>query len=101
MFHVNFNMPTLFAFFVMINLFAPLAKCGWRSSVVVNGPGPSASEWLAMSGARLRGRLAFVGFETLLASMILSAWQRKGHPSSWRGLPLRRGRSSWMVRVWE
>ena len=25
----------------------------------------------------------------------------KGHPSSWRRLPLRRGRSSWMVRVRE
>ena len=35
----------------------------------------------------------------LLVSFTLFAGQQKGHPSSWRGLPLRRGRSSWMVRV--
>ena len=56
---------------------------------------------LAVSGARLRGWLACGGFQTLLALMILPAGQQKGHPSSWRGLPLRRGRSSWMVRVRE
>ena len=56
---------------------------------------------LAVSGARLCGWLACGGFQILLALMILSAGQQKGHPSSWRGLPLRRGRSSWMVRVRE
>ena len=54
---------------------------------------------LALSGARLLGRLACDGFQTLLVLMMLSAGQQKGHPSSWLGLPLRRGRSSWMVRV--
>ena len=54
---------------------------------------------LAGSGARLRGWLVCDGFQTLLALMILSAGQQKGHPSSCRWLPLRRGRSSWMVRV--
>ena len=56
---------------------------------------------LAVSGARLRGWLVCDVFQTLLVSMILSAGQQKGHPSRWRGLPLRRGRSSWMVRVRE
>ena len=56
---------------------------------------------LAMSGARLLGLLACDGFQTLLVLMMLSAGQQKGHPSRWRGLPLRRGRSSWMVRVRE
>ena len=56
---------------------------------------------LAVSGARLRRWLVCDGFETLLVSIILSAGQQKGHPSSWLGLPLRRGRSSWMVRVRE
>ena len=36
-----------------------------------------------------------------LMEMILFARQQKGHSSSWHGLPLRRGRSSWMVRVRE
>ena len=31
---------------------------------------------------------------TLLVSFTLFAGQQKGHPSRWRGLPLRRGRSS-------
>ena len=77
-------------------------RCG-RSSGVANGRRwPSASECLTvMSGARLRGWLACGGFQTLLILRILFAGQQKGHPSSWRGLPLRRGRSSWMVRVWE
>ena len=56
---------------------------------------------LPVSGARLLGWLACGGFQTLLVLMTLSARQQKGHPSSWRGLPLRRGRSSWMVRVRE
>ena len=54
---------------------------------------------LSMSGARLLGWLACDGFQTLLVLMMLSSGQQKGHPSSWCGLPLRRGRSSWMVRV--
>ena len=49
---------------------------------------------LAMSGARLCGWLACDGFQTLLFLMMLSAGQQKGHPSSWRALPLRRGRST-------
>ena len=51
------------------------------------------------SGARLRGWLVCYGFQTLLVLMILSAGQQKGYPSSWRELPIRRGRSGWMVRV--
>ena len=43
--------------------------------------------WLAMN------------IQTLLVPMILSAGQQKGHPSSWRRLPLRRGRSSRKVRA--
>ena len=39
------------------------------------------------------------GFQTLWVLMILSAGQQKGHPSRWRGLPLRRGCSSCMVRA--
>ena len=56
---------------------------------------------LAVSGARLRGWLVCDGFQTLLVSLILSAGQQKGHPSSWLGPPLRMGRSSWMVSVRE
>ena len=41
-----------------------------------------------MGGARLLGWLACNGFQTLLVLMMLSAGQQKGHPSSWRGLPL-------------
>ena len=41
------------------------------------------------------------GFQTLLVLMILFAGQQKGHPSCWHGLPLRRGCSSWVVRVQE
>ena len=41
---------------------------------------------LAESGeSRLCGWLACGEFQTLLALMILSAGQQKGHPSSWRG----------------
>ena len=47
-----------------------MAKCGWISSGAVNGPRPSVSEWLGLSGARLRGWLACGGFQTLLALMI-------------------------------
>ena len=56
---------------------------------------------LAMKGARLLGWLARDGFQTLLVLMMLSAGQQKGNLSSWRELPLRRGRSSRMVRVRE
>ena len=75
MFHVNYNMPTLFAFFVMLNLFAPLAKCVRRSSSAANGSGPSASEsrfewcwtaWLA-------------GLRWISDTLDM---QKKGHPSS-------------------
>ena len=48
---------------------------------------------LALSGARLLGWLACDGFQTLLVLIMLSSGQHKGHPSSWRALPLRRGRS--------
>ena len=67
-----------------------MAKCGWLSFGAVNGSGPSASEWLGLSCARLCGWLDCSGFQTLLVSMLLSAGQQKGHPSSWRRLPLRR-----------
>ena len=40
------------------------------------------------------GWWAHVGLLTLLVSFTLFAGQQKGHPSSWRRLPLRRGRSS-------
>ena len=40
------------------------------------------------------GWRAHVVLLTLLVSFTLFAGQQKGHPSSWRGLPLRRGRSS-------
>ena len=49
---------------------------------------------LALSGATLLGWLACEGFQTLLVLMMLSAGQQKGHPSSWRALPLRIGRST-------
>ena len=78
-------MPALFAFPSNVYLFAPMAKCGWLSSGTVNGPGSSAPEWLGLSGARLRGWLACGRFQTLLALMILSAGQQKGHPCSWQG----------------
>ena len=79
------------------------AICCGQSLGVANGQSwPSASEMLTVkSGARLRGWLACDGFWTFLVLMMLSAGQQKGHLSSWRGLPLRRGRSSWMVRVRE
>ena len=73
--------------------------CG-RSSGVANGQSLALRVGCSvMSGARLCGRLARGGFQILLVLMILFAGQQKGHPSSWPGLPLRRGRSSWMVRV--
>ena len=59
----------------------------------------SCTQSLTLSGARLLGWLACDGFQTFLVLMILSAGQQKGPPSSWHGLPLCRGRSSWMVRV--
>ena len=40
-------------------------------------------------------------FQTLLVMIVLFAGQQKGHPSSWRELQLRSGRSSWMIRVGE
>ena len=40
------------------------------------------------------------GLQTLLVLIILSAGQQKGHLSSWHRMPLCRGHSSWMVRVW-
>ena len=40
------------------------------------------------------GWRAHVGLLTLLVSFTLFAGQQKGHPSSWRGLPLRRSRSN-------
>ena len=51
---------------------------------------------LVLSGAGLLGWLACDGFQTLLVMMMLSTGQQKGHPNSWRGLPLPRGRSSWL-----
>ena len=42
----------------------------------------------------LTGWQAHVGLLTLLVSFTLFAGQQQGHPSRWRGLPLRRGRSS-------
>ena len=45
------------------------------------------------------GWRAHVVLWTLLVSFTLFAGQQKGHLSSWRGLPLRRGRSSRRVRV--
>ena len=79
------------------------AICCWRPSGVVNGHRrPSTLDVVTVSsGARLCGWLAWDGFQTLSVLMMLSAEQQKGRPSSWRGLPLRRGNSSWMVRVWE
>ena len=40
------------------------------------------------------GWLTHVGLLTLLVSFHIFAGQQKDHPRSWRGLPLRRGRSS-------
>ena len=84
----------------MLKTIRIVANCVWLSSGAVNGQGPQRRS-LAIGGARLCGWLACDGFQTLLFLMILSAGQQKGHPSSWRALPLRRGRSSWMVRVRE
>ena len=96
-FFYNNNMPALLALLECLKLFA-----SWR--IVFGGlpalrlaQGPQRRS-LAVSGARLSGWLVCDGFQTLLVSMILSAGKQKGHPSSWRALPLRRGRSSWMVR---
>ena len=61
------------------NLVTSLANCVWWSSGAVNGSGPSASEWLALSGARLRGWLACDGFQTLDDAIRRAA---KGSPES-------------------
>ena len=45
------------------------------------------------------GWRAHIVLLTLLVSFTLFAGKHKGHPSSWRELTLRRGRSSWRVRV--
>ena len=87
-------MPALLAFLVMNktnshrwrNVFG-----GLPALRMAQGP----QSWsLGVSDARLRGWLVCDGFQTLLVLMILSAGQQKGHPSRWRRLPLRRGRSS-------
>ena len=93
--------PHCSQYFCNVYHFPPWAKCVWQSSGAANGSGPSASESRSEWCSRLLGWLACDGFPTLLVWMMLSAGQQKGHPSSWRALPLRMGRSSWMVRVQE
>ena len=99
-FFYNKNIPTLLALLECSKLFASWRIVFGGLSALRLAQGPQCRS-LAVSGARLCGWLACGGFQTLLALMILSAGQQKGHLSSWRRLPLRRGRSSWMVRVRE
>ena len=97
----NNNMPALLALLVMNKT----NSHHWR---IVFGGLPALRmaqglqrRSLAVSGARLLGWLACDGFQTLLVLMMLSAGKQKDHPSRWLGLPLRRGRSSWIVSVRE
>ena len=95
------NMPAMFAIFVMFitshhwqNVFGGLLALRMAQGLLSVG----VSLWVVLDC--LAGWLA-MDFRHSWSWMMLSARQQKGHPSSWCGLPLRRGHSSWMVIVRE